>query len=416
MNRTQDVQGAQAKKVWGWGRGQCHQLKPRASAKASNPRLGLAVAAGFSLCFCCLIGVLALLMRAWWLPVRLASLVSCLLGERVPAASGQFFCTVVRAVARRGFSARRFVALAAAAGQALTLTRKAAAWAHGAEAVGHQRQQVCQALHAGAHQQFDQGVLETRHTLGEVDLPTQLARFVALLNDRLQQVVHQQRQVLQQLPGVKVLFHRRHAAAAEVIQAQGLLESAVVRFDAPAAVVEIGEHLHREGLPIQQRGQQNLAFSAGELDSDQAQFDQGGGINACLGAEQARLGVTGSEELCILDLTRLEKLFDLRVVATRQAHQEMPLLLLKQCEQPVPGIAAVKQRQAASGHLRKVQVGAIALADTGGHDQAVQGLTVHYVMERGQSGCRLLAVQTKEAAHGRLQRQMDSGAIHGEYP
>jgi hypothetical protein len=50
-------------------------------------------------------------------------------------------------------------------------------------------------------------VLLRRDTLGEVDLPAQLAVFVALLDDRLQQVVHQQRQVLQQLPGVKVLFH-----------------------------------------------------------------------------------------------------------------------------------------------------------------------------------------------------------------
>ena len=71
-------------------------------------------------------------------------------------------------------------------------------------------------------------------------------------------------------------------------------------------------------------------------------------IDAGFGAKQARLGVTGSEELCVLRLSRLEKLFELRVVATRKAHQEMPLLLLKQCEQPVPrdGLDYPKQRVA----------------------------------------------------------------------
>lgn len=58
------------------------------------------------------------------------------------------------------FSARRLVALAATAGQALTLAREAATRAHGAEAVGHQLQQVAQTLHTGAYQQVDQGVLE----------------------------------------------------------------------------------------------------------------------------------------------------------------------------------------------------------------------------------------------------------------
>lgn len=87
--------------------------------------------------------------------------------------------------------------------------------------------------------------------MGEVDLPAQLAVLVALLEGRLQQMVHQQRQVLQQLPGMKVLLHGRHTATAEVVQAEGLLETAVVRFDAPATVIEICEHVDREGLPIQ---------------------------------------------------------------------------------------------------------------------------------------------------------------------
>lgn len=58
------------------------------------------------------------------------------------------------------FLARRFVALAAATGQAHTLAREAAARAHSAEAVGHQLHHVGQPLHTGAYQQVDQGVLE----------------------------------------------------------------------------------------------------------------------------------------------------------------------------------------------------------------------------------------------------------------
>lgn len=48
-----------------------------------------------------------------------------------------------------------------------------------------------------------------------------LRSLVALLNDRLQQVLHQKRQILQQLSGVKILFHGHHAATAEVVQVQG---------------------------------------------------------------------------------------------------------------------------------------------------------------------------------------------------
>ncbi|SYQ90120.1 Uncharacterised protein [Klebsiella pneumoniae] len=62
---------------------------------------------------------------------------------------------------------------------------------------------------------------------------------------------------------MKVLLHGRHATAAKVVEAEGLLEAAVVRFDAPAAVVKIREHLGREGLSIQQGGQQHFAFTAG---------------------------------------------------------------------------------------------------------------------------------------------------------
>src|SRR3990167_3527065 len=186
---------------------------------------------------------------------------------------------------------------------------------------------------------------------------------MALLDDRLQQVLHQQRQVFQQLRGMKVLLHGRYAAAAEIVQAEGLLEASVVRFDAPAAVIEVREHFGREGLSIQQGGQQHFAFTAGQLDPDQAQFNPARRIDASLGTEQARLGMVGREELRVLDLTRAEKLLNLCVVATRQTHQEVPPLLLEQCEEPVPGVAAIKQRQAVSGHMIEVQMGAIALAE-----------------------------------------------------
>ena len=199
-------------------------------------------------------------------------------------------------------------------------------------------------------------------------------------------LLHQQRQVLQQLRGMKVLFHRCHAAAAEVVQTEGLLETAVIRFDAPAAVIDIREHLSREGLPIQQGGQQHLTITAGQFDPNQAQFDLSHRIDAGFGAKQARLGVAGSEELCVLRLSRLEKLFDLRVVATRKAHQEMPLLLLKQCEQPVPRVPSAKQCQAVGGHMIKMQVGTITLAELGCHYQAVQGLAVGDIVEHGKTG------------------------------
>ncbi len=155
---------------------------------------------------------------------------------------------------------------------------------------------------------------------------------MALLDDWLQQVLHQQRQVFQQLPGMKVLFYGRHATTAEVVQAEGLLEAAVVRFDAPATVVKIRKHLGRKGLPIQQGGQQHFAFTAGQFYPDQPQLDLARRINAGFATEQARIGMVGCEELRVLDLTRAEKRLNLCVVATRQTHQEVPSLLLEQCE------------------------------------------------------------------------------------
>ena len=64
----------------------------------------------------------------------------------------------------------------------------------------------------------------------------------------------------------------------------------------------------------------------------------------------------------------------------------MPLLLRKQSEQPVLGVTAIKQRQAVSGQMREIQVGAIALADLGRHDQSVQGLAVGDFVKDGQAG------------------------------
>ncbi len=66
--------------------------------------------------------------------------------------------------------------------------------------------------------------------------------------------------------------------------------------------------------------------------------------------------------------------------------------------------------------MLKVQVGAIALADFGWHDQAVQRLAVGDVVEHGQTGNGKLAVATEKTRHGRLQRQMNGRAIHGEHP
>lgn len=60
-------------------------------------------------------------------------------------------------------------------------------------------------------------------------------------------------------------------------------------------------------------------------------------------------------------------------------------------------------------------MGAIALADLGWHYQAVQGLTIGDIVEHGQAGNGQLAMAAKEACHRRLQRQIDGGAIDGEY-
>jgi len=93
----------------------------------------------------------------------------------------------------------------------------------------------------------------------------------------------------------------------------------------------------------------------------------------------------------------------------------MPLLLREQREKPVPGVTAIKQCQAVSGQMCKVQVRAIALADLGRHDQAVKGLTVSDIVEHGQTGHGKPAVAAKEACHGRFQRQVNGGTIDCEY-
>ncbi|WP_220805303.1 hypothetical protein, partial [Aquipseudomonas alcaligenes] len=53
----------------------------------------------------------------------------------------------------------------------------------------------------------------------------QLLKNLALLMQHLLQPVIEQRQVLQQLSGMKVLLYSGHAAAAEVVQRQGLFEA-----------------------------------------------------------------------------------------------------------------------------------------------------------------------------------------------
>ncbi len=104
---------------------------------------------------------------------------------------------------------------------------------------------------------------------------------------------------------MKVLLYSSHAAAAEVVQRQGLFEATEVGFDAPAAVVKLGKHLSGKGFSIQQRGQQYLAFAVGQLDPDQSQLDLAGRINASLGAEQTCFRMVGHEKLCVFNLARV---------------------------------------------------------------------------------------------------------------
>lgn len=63
----------------------------------------------------------------------------------------------------------------------------------------------------------------------------------------------------------------------------------------------------------------------------------------------------------------------------------------------------VKQRQAVSRQVLKVQMGTVALADGQGHDQAMQGLTVSDFVECGQASHGKARVTAKEGRHGRLQ-------------
>ena len=72
----------------------------------------------------------------------------------------------------------------------------------------------------------------------------------------------------EQLAGVDVLLYGTDRPATDVFQAQGLLEPAVVGFNAPAPVVKVGKEFGGEGLGVQERGGQHFRFPGGQRHPD----------------------------------------------------------------------------------------------------------------------------------------------------
>ena len=91
-------------------------------------------------------------------------------------------------------------------------------------------------------------MLQPGYALGEVCLPGQLSVGGFALNIGLLQGLHQQGQVLEQLAGVDILLYGADCATTDVLQAQGLLDPAVVVFNAPAPVIQVGKELGGERL------------------------------------------------------------------------------------------------------------------------------------------------------------------------
>ena len=65
-----------------------------------------------------------------------------------------------------------------------------------------------------------------------------------------------------------VLLHGTDRPATDVFQAQGLLEPAVVGFNAPAQVIQVGKELGGECLGVQEQRGQHLGFPGGQRHPD----------------------------------------------------------------------------------------------------------------------------------------------------
>lgn len=94
-------------------------------------------------------------------------------------------------------SAREFVILASACGCAPALSREAATRSNGAQAVTNEIEQIVDQCLAGLEQQRHQSVFEIRHTLCKVGFVAVLALTMALIDQRLLQVLHQQGQIFE---------------------------------------------------------------------------------------------------------------------------------------------------------------------------------------------------------------------------
>jgi len=142
------------------------------------------------------------------------------------------------------------------------------------------------------------------------------------LNIRLLQGLHQQGQVLEQLAGVDVLLYGTDRPATDVFQAQGLFKPAVVGFNAPAPVIQVGKELGGERLGVQERRGQHLGFPGGQSHPDQPDLEGRVRINTGLltdlsGPVPARHGDG------VVVFSRIHKRADFSGMGQCQAHQEL---------------------------------------------------------------------------------------------
>lgn len=247
----------------------------------------------------------------------------------------------------------------------------------------------------GIEQQPDEAVLETGQPLGEVGLPTVLALGVMSVDLGLLQRLHQQRQVLEQDAGVQVLLYGPGGTATEILQIQGLLEAPVVGFDAPAAVIQVGKVRRRKRLGIQQGGGEDFGGAPRQVHPHQAQGHRAVQIRPGLLAHLAREPVGAGEGVLGFPDAGLDKVTHGTVEVYPQAHHERDPALLQIGEQPVGGVAAIKQDQAVGGGVIEMDLGAATLTDVRGDEQAVQGLAVAQIDQLGQAGHRQALVGAK---------------------
>jgi len=213
---------------------------------------------------------------------------------------------------------------------------------------------------------------------------------------------------------VKVLLDSPGRTAAEVLQVQGLLETPVVGFDAPAAVVKVGKIGRGKRLRIQQGGSEDFGGAPGQVHPHQAQGHRAVRVHPGLLAHLAREPVGAGEGVLGFRFAGQEKVAHGAIEVRAQAHHERELALLQVGEQPVGGVAAIKQNQAAGRGVIEVTLGAATLASVRGDEQAVQGLAVAQIDQLGQTGHRQALVSAKMPGQLVFQGEVDTGAVDAQ--